>query len=74
MIVMIFHPDNLILVRIKHNKGRTLQGGLLHTAVPHSRRVRFATIFSIQEAVFILEILSALLIGDESDGWMIILV
>jgi hypothetical protein len=74
MIVMIFNPDNAILVRIKHNKGRTLHGGLLHAAVPHSRRVRFATVLSIEEAVFILEILSALLISDESDGWMIILV
>jgi hypothetical protein len=72
MIVLIFHPDNAILVRIKHNKGRTLQGGLLHTAVPHSRRVRFATIFSVQKAVFIFEILSALLVSDESDGRMII--
>jgi hypothetical protein len=72
MIVLIFHPDHLILVRIKHHKGRTLQGGLLHTAVPHARCVRFATIFSVQKAVFILEILSALLVSDESDGRMII--
>jgi hypothetical protein len=72
MIVLIFHSNNAILVRIKHHKGRTLQGGLLHAAVPHSRRVRFATIFSIEEAVFILEILSALLVSDESDGQNII--
>ncbi len=72
MIVMIFHPDNVILLSIKHHKGRTLQGGLLHTAVPHSRRVRLGTIFSVQKTVFILEILSALLVSDESDGRMII--